>query len=359
MRVLDRYISKTFLQNLALSILGMTGLFLFQAMFVDLFSHEFPVRQTLYYHALNIPKIITEMAAPATLLATVLTLSVLNRTHELTACFGIGISLKRIVILFILVIIGLSGLILVAENNILPSCFKRRTAYHQREMRGRADFDMDIKKEKIWYRSRNMIYNLKNFDTASNTIHGISIYIFNENFTLNRVISAEKAVPATKGWRLIEGTVSTFPQDQNQIFPTIEVFSEKEVPIQESLKDFREIEKQAEGLTFKELIFYIKRLKTAGVDTKAYAVKLHFRISLCFIPIVMCLLGVPFSISSRREGGIARDLGLCLIITFFYWLFFSMGLSFGVKGVLSPSVAAWLPSCFFFPIAVVLIKKKL
>src|SRR5690606_25358785 len=110
---------------------------------------------------------------------------------------------------------------------------------------------------------------------------------------------------------------------------------------------FQEIEKEVSGLRLKELYQYVKKMHKSGLDTKRVEVTLHSRISLSFTPLVMALLGVPFSTRSRREGGLAKDLGLCLVATFFYWLFYSIGLSLGVNGALPPLVAAWFPSVLF------------
>jgi lipopolysaccharide export system permease protein len=72
----------------------------------------------------------------------------------------------------------------------------------------------------------------------------------------------------------------------------------------------------------------------------------------------MCFLGIPFSVGNRREGGLAKDLGLCLVLTFFYWLFHSIGLSLGTNGAVPPFVAAWLPSAVFMALAALLIARK-
>jgi lipopolysaccharide export system permease protein len=135
-------------------------------------------------------------------------------------------------------------------------------------------------------------------------------------------------------------------------------FKEKELQIPETPKDFQEIDKEVDGLRLLELSKYITRMKNAGADTKAYEVKLQSRYSLSFIPIVMCFLGVPFSIRSRREEGTAKDLTICLGLTFLYWLFYSIGLSLGTNGALPPFIAAWLPSAVFAVLAAVLLRRK-
>lgn len=356
MRTLDRYIAAIFLKNLAVSLLALCLLFLFQAIMGDILDHSFTSDQVLYYHLLNVPQIFVQMAAPAVLIATVLTLSGLSRTHELTACYAIGIGLPRLMFLLLSLVFMICCLVLMTQDRILPPSYKKRQTYYWREMKKRTDFYVDIKKDKIWYRSRNLIYNLQRFDPAEQRIYGMSVYTFDENFNLVQVMDAARADFKPEGWRLQEGTVTVFPKDDP--FPLNQSFGEKELVINETPRDFQEIEKEVEGLRLKELYAYIRKISDAGADVKAYWVKFHSRISLSFIPLVMCALGVPFSVRRTREGGIGRDLGLCLVATFFYWLFYSIGLSLGTNGVLPPWLAAWLPSAVFGAATGALIYKK-
>jgi lipopolysaccharide export LptBFGC system permease protein LptF len=120
----------------------------------------------------------------------------------------------------------------------------------------------------------------------------------------------------------------------------------------------KEIEKEVDGLRLGELWTYIHRNQNAGLDTKSYLVKFHSRFSLSFIPIVMCIIGIPFSVRGRREGGLAKDLGICLAITFFYWLFYSIGLSLGSNGAVPPLVAAWGSTLIFMALALVLVARQ-
>jgi lipopolysaccharide export system permease protein len=72
----------------------------------------------------------------------------------------------------------------------------------------------------------------------------------------------------------------------------------------------------------------------------------------------MALLGIPFAVRGRREGGLARDLGACLAVTFFYWLFYSVSLSLGTKGSLPAWLSAWSPTLIFGSLAGLLIARK-
>jgi lipopolysaccharide export system permease protein len=356
MKTLDRYIAGIFIRNLIMAIIGMSALFLFQSMFTDLYDHNFPTQQILIYHFMSLPQISVQMAPPAVLLATVLTLSGLARTHELVACYAIGFGLKRLMAVVVGAVLIVSALIVLMQDRILPPVYRNRTNYYWRVMKQRPDFFLDIKRDKIWYRSKNMIYNLQRFDNQLKVIFGMTVYTFDSDFNLVQVVSAEKAEFTPKGWRLMNGTVTVFTPDS--AFPMSRGFKEKEIVIAETPTEFQEIEKEVEGLRMKELSTYIHKMKNAGADTKSYEVKYHSRLSLSVIPLVMCFLAIPFSVSSRREGGLSKDLGLCLGVTFFYWLFYSVGLSLGTNGALPPWLAAWLPSVIFVALAATLITRK-
>ena len=356
MKTLDRYLAGLFFRNFLVAIVSLAGLFLFQELIGQVLDHSYPGKQVLIYNLMDVPRTVVQMTPPAALLATVLTLSGLSRSNELTACFSIGVGLRRLVSLLLTVIFMISCLVLILEDRILPVMYRQRTTYFYREMQKRPDFFLDIKFDKVWYRSKNMIYNLRLFDAQTKTIHGMAVYTFDDDFNLMQVVEADKAEFTPRGWRLLKGTVTVFsPQDP---FPLTQKFQQKELVISETPKDFQEIEKEVDSLRIKELYRYIQRVKFAGADTKSYEVKLHSKISLAFIPIVMCVLGVPFSVRSRREGGMAKDLGLCLAITFFYWLFYSVGLSLGTNGALPPWLAAWLPSLIFVALAATLIARR-
>lgn len=356
MKTLDRYISVAFLKNLAVASLGLTFVYVFQGLLTSMLDGEFSVSQLVVYQALVIPAVFVQMLPPSILIATVLTLSGLNRTNELVAIYSIGIGLKRIMTLLLLITFLVCCVVLFMQDRILPPLFKTRTTYYWREMKQRKDFHLDIKQNKIWYRSQNLIYNLRAFNQTNQTIVGMTVYSFDEDFNLQQTVEAETAKYTPQGWKLQDGVLTQFSKDHS--FPETQKFREIKLAIPETPKDFQEIEKEVDGLKIAELKKYIDQNQKAGLDVKANLVKFHSRFSLSFIPIVMCILGVPFSVRGRREGGLAKDMGICLGITFFYWLFFSVGLSLGTNGALPPFVAAWASTAIFGALALYLVSKK-
>lgn len=356
MKILARYITTIFIKNYFFSVIGLTALFVFQAILQGILDGSYPIPQIIWHEILGIPAILVQMTPPAILMATVLSLSGMTRTNELVACYSIGVGLRQVMAVILSLVFMVCCVMLVFQDRILPPLYKKKTTFYWREMKKRPDFFLDVQKDKIWYRSNNLIYNLRTFDTSKNRIIGLSVYTFDREFELIQLLEAKEADYTPEGWKLHDGTVTVFSRVDD--FPITKQFATRDLLIDETPKDFQEIEKEVEGLRLKELFSYIDRTDQIGADTKTYRVKFHSRISLSFIPLIMCFLAVPFSTRSRREGGLAKDLGICLLVTFFYWLFYSVSLSMGENGALPPPLAAWLPSIIFVGVSVLLLVRN-
>src|SRR5204863_7793232 len=142
---------------------------------------------------LGLAQYFVQMTPPAVLLATVFSLSAMSRMNELVACYSIGVGLRQIMTVILSIVFMICCLMLVMQDRVLPPFFRRQTTYFWREMKKRPDFFLDLKQDKIWYRSKNLIYNLRSFDVKSNTIHGMAVYVFDEQFNLVEVIEAKQA----------------------------------------------------------------------------------------------------------------------------------------------------------------------
>ena len=353
MQILARYIAAAFFKNLVLALSGLTVLFFFQTLLTKL--NEYELNQLLIYTFYDLPQMMVMVAPPAALVATVLTFSGLSKTNELIACYSIGISLRQMISVIFPIVFVMCCFSLVVQDRILPAFYEKKSLFFWREIKKQKDFFLDIKQDKIWYRSNNMIYHIKTYNPADGTIRGVGIYIFKDDWTLQEYIESPMGAFDTQRWQLAKGTTSRF--DPKTGFPVIEEFDRRAIALREKPADFKEIEKEVDRLRIKDLIRFINSNKKAGIQTKGPEVKLHSRFALSFIPLIMCLLAVPFSVSPNREGRLGKDLLIAFVITFFYWLSFSVSLSLGTNGTITPVLAAWLPSLIFGLLAVFLLKR--
>lgn len=349
MRILDRYISLQFFRNYWVAALGLTTLYLAQTIFSGLVDKDQEAQKWIWYCFLGAPQIFNQLTAPGVLIATVMTLSNLNRYSELTALYSMGIGLRRIasIILISVCVIAL-GLAFLQER-ILPPLHRQKTSYYWREIKKQNDFYLDIKKNKIWYRSKNLIYNLKTFDPTQQRIDGMTVYYFSPDFNLEKIVAAKEATFTNNKWSLKNGVSTAF--EPNQPFPVIRKFASLDLEIQETPGDFSAIEKEVDSLKFFELLHYIRQSKENGLNTQVFETTLFQRITGLFIPFVMCIIAIPFSVRGRRKSGLAKDFTFCLLLTFVYWILHSISLALGHSGKLQPLVAAGLPTLIFGALA--------
>lgn len=355
MRILDRYILFEFVRNFLIALAILTVVFFIADYLRGVWDAEVSPFVLFKYGAFQLPMIICQMVPPAAMLGTSVTLSMLSRKNELTAIHASGIGLSHIGMLIFGAIFISCCFTLVTYDRIVPPLARKRTAYYWRVIKNRPDFTVDIKTSKIWYRSKNYIYNLRVYDNATSTIHGLGIYFFDNKFRLIQHVEAKTAHydNQKKEWDLHDGMLTIFPEGQS--FPLSKHFADKRLTLPETPKDFLEIEHQVETLRLKELRTFIRRNKDAGLNTKAYEVDFHSRIAISFIPLIMGLLAIPYSIRPKRQGGLGKDLAICLGWIFSYWLLFSVCLSLGKSGAVTPWMAVWAPSVAFFCAAIALV----
>lgn len=309
-------------------------------------KEDIPPAYALQFTLYQMPEVLVLLLPPACLMGTLICLSGLARRNELTAMFASGISLGRISFVLMSLVFMLCCVSFVITDRVIPPLAKARAQFYRTVIEQKPDLQTDIKQNKIWYRSRNLIYNLRSFDPAKNRISGISIYTFNDNFDLIQQIEAKAADYVNDRWILSDGLLTLF--DETTGHPMSKHFDSQAMTLTETPTDFQEIEKEVETLRLKYLWRYIQRNKEAGIDTRAYEVTFWSKISMALVPLIMALLGIPFATQHQRHASLAKDISVCFLIVLVYWLFFSGSLSMGKSGWIPPLWAAWLPNILFF-----------
>jgi len=344
--ILDRYIAREFWKGFFAALLTFLVLYLGGDTVRQGVKDDIPPAYAFQYTIYQLPEVFVLLMAPSCLMGTIIGLSGLARRNELTAMFASGVSLGRITFVILSLVFMLCCLSFVVTDRVLPPLAKAKTQYYRTVIQGKPELQTDIKQNKIWYRSKDLIYNLRTFDREKNQISGISIYTFNQSFDLIQQIEAETAVYRDNKWWLANGLVTIFDEESGH--PISKHFKSQSVTLNESPEDFKEIEKEVETLRLKNLWRYIQRNKEAGIDTHSFEVTFWSKISMALVPLVMSLLGVPFSVQNHRHGSLARDVTLCFFLVLVYWLFLSGALSVGKAGWIPPFWAAWAPSLVFF-----------
>lgn len=317
---------------------------------------DIPAAYAFQYSLYQLPEVFVLMLPAACLMGTLICLSGFARKNELTAMFASGISLGRIAFVVLCMVFVICCFSFVVTDRVIPPINKAKAQFYRTVIQKKPDIHTEIKQSKIWYRSRNLIYNLRAFDAKRNRIQGISLYTFDDNFELVQQIEAKTAEYHEGKWQLQDGLITIF--EGTPPFPLTKRFQSQWMSLPEGPEDFQEIEKEMETLRLKSLWRFIQRNREAGIDTHGYEVKFWSKISMALVPLIMAILGIPFATQHHRHSSLARDITVCFALIVFYWLFYSTSLSVGNSGAISPILAAWGPSVLFFVAGLMMILRE-
>ena len=296
----------------------------------------------LKYYAFYSPEVIYKMLPIACVVGTVMTITSLNKGGELVALFASGLSLFRIsrVIFVSVFIVGVFSYYI--SDQFMPAFNKQKNFIYYNDMEKTPSRFQTIKTNKIWYRSKNSIFNIKTLNAEGNKAQGLSLYFFNENWDLVQMLTADSVLMNGRQWVLKHGTVTVF--DQSSSFPLNDRFFEKTIVMSEDAQDLRSTGQASDFLTQAELSRFISKNKEAGLDTIRYEVEFYSKLSFALAGLVMSLLALPFCVGQGRGGGMVKNLGICIGLVVIYWIIHSTLQTLGQHGEIAPIIAAWLPN---------------
>jgi lipopolysaccharide export system permease protein len=285
------------------------------------------------------------MMAVACLLGTIFTLSTLNRNNELVALFSSGMSLARISTPILVLVVVISSLSFWLNDRLLSPINQRKNYVEFVQIKKRPGLYSTLNSDRIWYRSGNILYNIKTLSGETASAQGLTMYYFDSTWRLIQMISANSVKLHGTTWDLSNGSVTLFTNDPNGAnMPMSQDFKLKTITVSEDSADIQKSSQSTDTLRVSELHRYIERNKAAGLDTLSYQVEYQAKFSFAFAAFVMSFLGIPFSATKQRTGGTAFNVGVTIFLAFVYYAAYSSGITLGRHGVVPPIIAVWVPN---------------
>jgi len=340
--IIDRYIAKIFLTYCVGGLVVFVTLFIAINYMTELAQYKAPAEAVIKYYILMAPSQIYLMIPVACLLGTIFTLSQLSRSNELVALFSSGMSLARISFPILVLVVLISSVGFWVNDRLLPRVNQQRNYVLYVEIQKRPGLYSTVKTNRIWYRSGNVLFNIKTLQADKGLAQGLTMYFFDNSWRLIQMITARDVSLQGTNWELSDGTVTVFTEDSN--VPLAQNFKKKTISVSEETADIQKSAQSTETLSVAELRRFISRNKEAGLDTLRYEVDYHAKFAFAFAAFVMSFLGIPFSVTWQRSGGAAFNVGATIALAFIYWAAFNSGITLGQHGALPPLVAVWLPN---------------
>jgi len=300
----------------------------------------------LSYSAMTVPNWLATIIPVACLLGAIFVISEMISNGEWTACVAGGFSPKQLFKPILACIIVVEIVTLCAQEFLIPSMnLKADEIYYTRVKRSMETFNPHIEQNVLIKVSPNQMLFAKEVDLSSGTMTKVSLDTYNAEWDIANQIVAEKMVwnPKTKQWLFTDGIERTYVDPMNT---TEQHFDEVPSSVELNPDQMSVSKVDDDLLSLRELTKRINFHKKSGLAHYASETVRQAKLAAPFVTLIMCLLGMPFAISTRRKSKLVNILA-SIVIAFSFWWLISMCTSIGENGLINPFVAGWGPVIFF------------
>jgi lipopolysaccharide export system permease protein len=358
MRIIREYILGEFLKPFVACFV----LFICLSWVIDLFDHldevvkaKVPLFVLCDYYFSMTPFIFVNISPIIIILATIYTLSTLNRHNEIMAIKAVGVNLWSIIWIFLSFGILMSAISFSVNELVKPESYLHSISLKEQYFKPKANKAKNhIMKDITLYGSNNRIFIINSYDTKRQQINNITISENNQKNELSRQLVAKKAQWLDGYWIFYDCIVTEYENGKQK--GESKHYDERIELIDEKPKDFARSELQPDLMSYWQLKKYIRRLKNSGFKPHKELVIFYNKLAFPLANFIIIFFAVPFTLTRARSGNLFLGIALSIIISFSYWGINALCLSLGKIGVLSPLLAAWLTNIIFLLIGVWLIE---
>ncbi len=351
MKILDKYIIKQYLQVIFFSLLSFTLLFIIiDAMenldrFID---QNVTTEMIVYYYLVFSPDMIKLMTPVAVLFGALFTTGKLAGSSELTAIRAGGVSLIRFMAPFVFTTIFITTISIFFSGYVVPLANKTKINIELTYLKkGNSFFGSNI----FFQDSENRLVGISFFDKNSDQANKVNISYFDSDSPtklLIRIDAVKMVYDSLKGqWTAFDGVTRSFEGETQKA-----VYFKKWVlkNLNFTPKDVLKKQQKPQELNLAELSDLIEATKKAGNDPTAVEIEYYSRFAFSATCIVVVLFGLPIS-TNKRRGNLASQIGLNILVTFLYLVFWKVSMAFGKNGAMNPVLTAWFANFLFLAAA--------
>ena len=358
--LLDAYIARQYGRILAMTTVGMLGLFYISA-FIDksdkLFKGQISAGMLLEFLFWSTPEWLTYIIAIAVLLSGLVTVGLLTKNSELIVMRACGISLYRTALPMVVFSLAAGAVLVGIQENVLAPANRRANELNHHIRTGSPQtFGLLNRK---WIAGRaGEIYHYQYYDPRRQELNLLTVFEFDQadhtlkarRFVQKATYTADVRADAEPQWAINQGWVREFgPGSQVRYTPFTDQVARFE-PAEYFVTETRE----PDLMNFAQLRVYINELRASGYNVLEHEVGLHRKVAFPFVTLVMTLIAVPFAVTTGRRGAM-YGIGIGIVLAMVYWVMISIFAAFGTSGVLDPMLAAWSPNLIFGAVAAYLL----
>ena len=359
--LIDRWLLGQIIPPMIFAISAFTVISLSVGVMFDLIrkivEYGLPLLQALQALFYSLPSFLVLSFPMAVLLSTLLSYGKLSANSELLALRSLGISTSRIIAPAIAVSILMTGLTFYFNDKLVPTSNKLA------ESTLRAGIGSSFNKEKnknniIFSRKGSRIDPTTSKPTKTNTYLTHIFYAsrFENNVmkevtvldfsraNIKQILTANTAIfdKENSSWIFTDGSIIS--TDSNGQTTSIK-FKQYLYPFVEGPLNLAKVPKDASDMSLKEALEAERIYKKIGnlKEIRKIQVRIQEKFTLPCACLVFGLIGSILGTKSNLRSSKSQGFGLSVILILFYYIISFLCSSFGVKGLISPIIAAWFP----------------
>jgi len=359
--LIDRWLLGQIIPPMLFAISAFTVISLSVGVMFDLIrkvvEYGLPLFLALKVLFFSLPSFLVLSFPMAVLLSTLLAYGKLSSNSELLALKSLGIKTSRIISPAIALSIFMTGLTFYFNDNLVPKSNKLAETTLRAGIGG--SFVEEKAKENIMfsrYGSRISASTKKPTRSNSKLTHifyaqwyenkimkNVTVLDFSrEDFQKILKANSARFNKKNSSWIFSEGSIVSI--DPNGQTTNIQ-FKEYIYPFIEGPIELAKVPKDANDMTLKEALKAEKIYKNTGnlKEIRRIQVRIQEKFTLPCACLVFGLIGSSLGSKSNLRSSKSQGFGLSVILILIYYVMSFVFSSFGVKGLLSPIFAAWLP----------------
>ena len=310
-----------------------------------------PFSTAVQIFLLKMPYFIVLAFPMSMLLASLMAYSRMSSDSEIVALRSCGINVYRLVVPAVILSLAVTGMTFAMNELIVPAANYQATI----------TLDRALKREKPLFQEKIIFYpEFRNVDKGNGEESVLTRLFYAEQFDgkqmkgltildrsqpeLNQIISSESAIwnPAQNSWDFFNGTVYIVAPDGS--YRNIVRFEHQQLQLPRTPLDLAAKARDYGEMNIAQAIDYLNLIRSSGDEQKIRKLKVRIqeKYALPFVCIVFGLVGAALGTKPQRTGR-ATSFGISVIVIFTYYVFSFITSSMGLKAILTPVMAAWLP----------------
>ena len=351
---IDYYIIKKFLGTFFLAIaliISIAVVFDVSEKIDDFMEKNAPLGAIVFDYYLNFIPYFANLFSPLfTFIAVIFFTSKMAENSEVIAIFSSGISFHRLIRPYMISAGIIAVMTFTLSGYVIPQSNEKRLNFQEIYIKSKQTNDafkvqMEVSPGKILY--------VDYFDKNTNRAYRASLERFDGKTLVSRMTAETLEWDSAHQWTAKRYVIRDFDGMYERL--TTGTVIDTIIPVEPS--EFFIYSGMYEQMGNNELKTYIDKQKNRGIgNIKEFEIEYEKRFAFPFAAFILTIIGASLS-SKKIKGGMGLNLGLGLLISFSYIMFYTVSSTFAVSGALSPFMAVWLPNIIYALIAAYLYVK--